>query len=335
MIFRASLLLLLGCFATSVCAETAATYQRTESFAVQPKNWRMNVRGLEYGYLTTKIAGGTGAAGGHLVPTTAFNYYADIFLGGALFRTTPLSASGQFVPRHVTSQPLYVATAYLGHFGHLLDGFINTIGIALTGSDASTIIATPIVQFSNGQAYEGDPISITLGDQLVNWSYNWTPNGGSDGQGELTIAVGGVSSTLDLPSESAGYVCSLDSFGLFQPPFSAPDSSTSLELYEGATSYTAYSGNPPKLRVNAPKTITTSATTVTLTGTTSIQMGYKVKAVRYRVIHNGRISSPRSANGTTSWTANIHVPAGSSTIQIIARSDSGEERVVERKVIRQ
>lgn len=328
-------LVLLGCLAANVHADTAATYQRTESFGVQPQNWRVNVRGLDYGYLTTKIAGGTGAAGGHFVPTTAFNYYADIFLGGALFRTTPLSASGQFVPRHVTSQPLYVATTYIGHFGHLLDGFINVIGIALTGADASTIIATPIVQFSNGQAYQGDPISITLGDALVNWSYKWTPGGGADGQGELVITVGGVSSTLDLDSSTVGYVCSLDSYGLFQPPFSAPDSSTFLELYEGATSYTAYTGNPPKLRVNAPKTITTSAAIVTLTGTTSIKTGYKVKAVRYRVIHNGRISSPRSAKGTASWTTNIHVPSGSSRIQIIARSDSGAERVVERKVVRQ
>jgi hypothetical protein len=329
-------LVLLGCVLANAQADAPATYQRRESFDSNPANWRQAVRGQYYGYAITKLTGGVGAAGGYFVPTTAFNFYGDLYLSGAFGRSNSFSASGKLALPRTSGTPPYVATAYLAHFSKNGGKFVQVVGIALTGSTPTSVIATPIIQFSNGAAYEGDAITVnttTKDSGPLTWSYTWTPGGGVDGAGRLTISIGNATALLDLPSSSGGSNFSLDAFGLFQPPFSAPDSNTFLELYAGDVTYTAFPGKAPKLTVSAPKTITTSANPITITGTAKTHLGNKVASVRYRVIHNGKAGRLRSAKGTTSWTANVRLPGGVSTIEFIARSDSGLTKTVTRKVL--
>ena len=93
----------------------------------------------------------------------------------------------------------------------------------------------------------------------------------------------------------------------------------------------------PKLRVvepkyNTPGELIVGADAVVFTGTAQTHLGNKVAAVRYRVIHNGKRGRWHSAKGTTSWTANVRVPTGISTIEFLARSDSGLTKTVTRKV---
>jgi hypothetical protein len=333
-----ALLVVFGCSLASAFADSAATtYQRTESFDTKPRNWHLGTPTQFYGYTATHILGGTGAAGGYLMPTTSFNYYGDTYLSGAVDRTTPLSASGRLVLRRTSGTPPYVASGYLAHFNKQGGKFIQVVGIALTGSTSTTVVATPILQFSNGGAYEGDAITLTVGNDPVSWSYQWTPGGGPDGCGELAITIDNASAVLDLPSDSVGSNYSLNAFGLFQPPFSSPDSNTFLELYAGNLKYTALPGKPPTLHVlepknNTPGEIIVGDGVVAFSGTAKTHLGNKVAAIRYRVIHNGKRGRLRSAKGTTSWTANVRVPSGISTIEFTARSDSGLTRTVKRKV---
>jgi hypothetical protein len=333
-------LVLLGCVLANAQADAPATYQRRESFDTSPSNWRQAVRGQYYGYAITKLTGGTAAAGGYFVPTTAFNFYGDLYLSGAFDRSNSFSASGKLALPRTSGTPPYVATAYLAHFSKNGGKFVQVVGIALTGSTPTSVVATPIIQFSNGAAYEGDPITVnttTKASGPLAWSYTWTPGGGVDGAGRLTISIGSATALLDLPSSSSGSNFSLDAFGLFQPPFSAPDSNTFLELYAGDVSYTAFPGKAPKLRVvepknNTPGEIIVGDGIVYFSGTAQTHLGNKVAAVRYRVIHNGKRGRWHSAKGTTSWTANVRVPSGISTVEFLARSDSGLTKTVTRKV---
>ena len=330
---RAILVLLV--FVMMDARAASATYSRSQNFATDPTNWRQSQKNLFYGYTRTMATGGKGAAGGLFIPSTVFNYYADIYLGGSLDRSTPISASGVLDLSQTSGQPAYTTSSYVGHFRQsLTSNFINFVGFAITGSTGNTVLATAVVEFSDGTAYAGSPVTLTIGQGLVNWSYEWSPTGGITGQGTLSAEFGGATSFLRIPASAAGSNFGLNAFGLFQPPYSAPDGNSFLQMFVGNPAYTALPGNPPRLRVHGPSKIVTHSDVIGLSGTAQVQRGYSITAVRYRLIRNGKFGATRWARGTTNWTAAIHVPMGSSKIQIIARTDSGLTNVAERRVVR-
>lgn len=313
----------------------SATYSRSQNFAADPTNWRQSQKNLFYGYTRTTATGGKGAAGGLFIPSTVFNYYADIYLGGSLDRSTPISASGVLDLSQTSGQPAYTTSSYVGHFSQsLTSNAINFVGFAITGATGNTVLASAVVEFSDGTAYAGSPITLAIGQGLVNWTYEWSPTDGVTGQGTLSVQFGGATSFLRIPASAAGLNFGLNAFGIFQPPYTAPDGNSFLQMFVGSPVYTALPGNPPRIRVHGPAKIVTQSGVIGLSGTAQVQRGYSITAVRYRIIRNGNLGAIRWARGTTNWTAAIHVPRGSSQIQIIARTDSGLTNVAERRVVR-
>ncbi len=132
-------------------------------------------------------------------------------------------------------------------------------------------------------AYEGDAITVNTTTRESGRSpgaTHWTPGGGVDGAGRLTITVGSATALLDLPSSRAARIFRSDAFAFFQPPFSAPDLNTFLELYAGDVTYTAFPGKAPKLTVSAPKTITATGNPITITGTAQTHLATWGASVR-------------------------------------------------------
>jgi len=332
MTFRA-ILVLLGCVLAGAHA-ASDTYQRFEAFQTPPKNWRYFNPNQGFGYFPT---GGTdGEAGGFFFPKTYTAYYADTSLNGTFHRGTPITAGGKIRLDEISFDPNYTNSVYIAHFrkGSTKSMFVNIIGMALTGTNQSTIDIAPIVQFSNGNAFVGRSIEVPVDSKVHDWSYTWTPTGGADGIGILDITIDTDTVSLTMGMSSAGLDYSIDSFGLYQPAFSAPNSNSYFVVFTKKLGYTAFVGSAPKIHVKGPKNIQASSSPVALAGTTHTTIGNRVTAVRYRVIHNGKTSRYKAASGTDRWTANVHVSSGSSRIEITAYGDNGLKTTAVRNVTR-
>jgi hypothetical protein len=340
MIFRATLALLAFALPGSLAlAAGAATYDRGENFSTRPDNWTYFHPNQFYGYQAPTHEGGSGSAGGLFLPKTYFNYFADTHLNGTLTRGTTISASGRIHLQRISAVPPYTNTTYICHFSRGTNGYINTIGIALTGYNDSNVVATAILEFSNGSAFIGNSVGLPVATSTpqTDWTYTWDPTGGTQGFGALTVTIGGANggtSTINLTKTSAGLDFALNSFGLFQPPFVAPNSNTYLEFNISRIAYTALQGNAPKLKVKGPHKIQTSVAKVAIKGTTHTSVGNRVTTVRYRVVKNGNAGSYHKAKGTTNWNAKVKVPTGGSRIEIEATGDNGLTTTVSRDVQR-
>ncbi|MDD5199192.1 MAG: hypothetical protein PHC88_05260 [Terrimicrobiaceae bacterium] len=333
------IILVLFGFALAGAHAASATYQRNEDFASSPKNWRHFHPNQFYGFELTHNTGGTGAAGGLFQPKTYFNYYADAFLNGALRRDTPITASGRLVLDRLSVQPPYTNSTYICHFARGTNGFINTLGMALTGFNGSNVLCTAILEFSDGTAFIGNSIGLPVapGSRYLPWTYSWNPNGGTQGFGQLIVQVGGPSggtSTINLTKSTAGLDFSLDAFGLFQPPFPAPNSTTFLKLDIGHLAYTALTGAPPVLHIHAPKQITTAVSPLVLTGTAHVSLGNHIQAVSFRVVHGSKVGPYHTATGGANWSASVRLPGGPSRIDVLAVADSGLTTTGHRRVNR-
>ncbi len=340
MIFRAALVLFTSALVglSSARAAAVATYQRSENFQTAPKNWSHYHKNQFYGYESTGHTGGKGEAGGLFLPKPYYNYYADTYLNGSTTRSTPLSASGRLSLQRISSNPPYTNSTYICHFARGSNGFINTLGISLTGS-GENVLCRAILEFSEGTAYLGNSIvlPVVAGSPFLNWTYTWDPSGGTQGFGALIVQVGGPTgpkSTVNLTKISAGLDFSVNSFGLFQPPFVAPNSNSFLKFDIGHLLYTARVGHSPKLKISAPKKITTTSSRIILTGTANATKGNRVTAVRYRVVKDGHPGAYHKAIGTSRWTADIRVPAGASRVEVLAAGDNGLSTLASRRVQR-
>lgn len=326
-------------FCSLVCLLTAlpahsAVYQRGERFKTSPKNWKKSLSTLFYGQEVTGITGNKGAAGGIFQPIPRFNYYADLYLGGKFVRDSAVSANGRLVLQRISTVPPYDATIYIGHFARKKVGnIIQVVGIAMTGSGGS-VICEPVVEFTDGTAFVGESFSVPVAgpSRILEWSYSWNPQAGRFGYGQLEIQVENRTSQLDIPQP--GLNLFLDAFGIFQPPFNTVNAASFLQMYVGDVSYTAFVGNPPRLKVKGKRHLRTQDSTVTVRGRAKVDLGNRVKVVRYRVNRDGSKGRFKKAEGTDSWKARVRVPKGSSQIEILARSDSGLVTKTTRKVTR-
>jgi hypothetical protein len=333
MIVRAFLILLAVALPGVQAATT--TYQRGENFDTAPKNWTYFHPYQFYGFQSTSYTGGNGEAGGIFQPKTYYNYYADTYLNGSLRRSNRIAASGRLAIQRVSANPLYTNSTYICHFNRGSNGFINTVGIALTGYNDSNVLGTAILEFSDGTAFIGDSVGITVPSSgYLEWSYTWDPNGGTQGFGSLTVRFGKTTSTINLTKTTAGLDFSLDAFGLFQPPFPAPNSNTFLQFEIGHLVYTALLGKAPTLNVHGPHKIKTTASSVVLSGAAKIPLGNRIQSVRYRVAHGGKVGKYRLASGTTQWSAKVKLPVGTSRIDVLATGDNGLTTTVSRKATR-
>lgn len=330
MIVRVFLVLFIVLLGNAAAAET---YLRGQGFATMPTNWRQSSVAQFYGYERTRITGGTGAAGGLFLPGPGFNFYGDLFLGGSLQRGTSIYAQGNLALKRASAEPPYVTTTYIGHFGLPVGSFIDTVGLALIGDGSAFIHAAAIVEFSNGNAYVGNWVSLPIGRGFVEWDYSWNPSGGR-GYGDLVVRIGNLVSSLNVPASAGSSNFALNAFGLFQPPFARANSNSFLWAYAGKLAYTANKGQPPRLHVRGPTRIPSSAVGARYRGTSSASEGYRVRSVRYRIKHNGRTSVFRTVKGKANWSADIRMPRGVSRIEFVATTDAGRSRRVERRVVR-
>jgi hypothetical protein len=329
------LLPLIGLLALADFA-SAQTYTRSEKFAESPSNWRPSRTGQLFGYDNRNFFGGRGCAGGLLQPTTFFNFYGDLFLNGALGRSTPLSASGQILISRTSGTPPYATTAYIAHFAQSANPFVQVLGLALSGAENDSLTACAIIQFADGNAFVGKPVRVRVNpDRILNWSYEWDPTGGPKGAGQLRVSVGSAKTVLALDDRADGSDFALDSFGLFQPSFQQPDSRSFLELFIDDVSYTARVGRAPSLRIRGPRTLRTNDATLTIRGTTKVDLGSRVTRVRYQLIRNGRPTRFRTADGTAQWTLQTQIPRGTSRVKVLARSDDGTATTKTRRIRRQ
>jgi hypothetical protein len=332
---RRALLVLVTVAATASAG--TGIYQRTEAFPDGPPgNWRYYHPNQGFGFFPTD-ATGAGEAGGFFFPKTFTAYYADTVLNGAFSRGTPLSANGTIRLDEVSFMPSYGNSVYVAHFhkGNTNGTFVNILGISLTGNEGGAILCAPVVQFSNGRAFLGRAIKLPVNSTPLNWSYTWNPTGGKFQLGELTVTIGDATSTLVLNRLSGSLDYTLDSFGLYQPAFVEPDSSSYFVFFIDKLHYTARVGPAPKISIKGPKSIRTSTSSVTIRGTTdAVSAGNHVTAVRYRVIHDGKTGRYKTANGTANWNVTITVPRGKSTVEFKAISDSGRHTERSRTVNR-
>lgn len=321
-----------GLTASTVLADT---YSRFQGFAEPPRNWQQTRPTQLYGWDTTTIAGGRGAGGGLLQPTTFFNFYGDTFLNGVLTRDVPVSAGGQIAVTRTSGQPPYAATAYIGHFAKSPEPYINVLGMAMFLGDDNTVEAAAIIQFADGKAYAGKSVSVKVSTtRSLDWSYAWDPNGGPNGQGNLRVSLGGKGSSVNLVGDSRGSDLSLDTFGIFQPGFTSPDSRSFLQLFIGQTTYTANIGNPPVIKVRGAGTIRTRTAVANLTGRATVAPGNRVVRVRYRLLRRGSRSRFRTTVGTSNWKASVRVQRGASRVEILARSDDGTVATTQKRIRR-
>lgn len=329
MTFRAILVLLGSVLATAHAAPD--TYQRAEAFQSPPKNWRYFNPNQGFGYFPTGDS--SGLAGGFFFPKTYTAYYADTSLKGAFHRSTPITATGRIRLDELSFDPNYTNSVYVAHFrmGSTNDMFVNILGMSLTGSNHGTVYCRPVVQFSNGNAYLGGTITLPVDSKTVGWSYVWTPDTGG-GLGQLVVTIDAITSTLTLPASSSGLDYALDSFGLYQPAFVQPNSNSFLLFFIHKLGYTAFVGGPPSLHVKGPKNLSATSSQVNLAGTTHIGIGNRVTAVRYRVIRNKKAGRYKAATGIDNWSASVHVPTGSSSIEVTAVGDNGLTKTVRRNV---
>jgi len=331
-------LLALAALAVMARADTGI-YQRFQPFNDgPPRNWRYLHPNQGFGFFPTN-ASGAGEAGGFFFPKTFTAYYADTVLNGTFGRGTPLSASGTIRLDEVSFNPGYTTSVYVGHVRKgdtNTDGlFVNIVGMALTGTDGSAILVSPVVQFSDGSAFLGDSIKLPVNSVPATWSYQWSPGAGTFGLGTLTVTIDDQSSTLVLDRSSGGLDYTLNAFGLYQPAFTSPNSSSYFTFFIDKLHYTAFDGPAPKMTVKGPERVVTPSSPVAFTGTTdAVSLGNTVTLVRYRVTHNGRTGRYKAATGTTRWTAEVTVPRGTSTIEFQAVGDNGRRTDRHRTVVR-
>ena len=334
MIRRATFVLL--AIATMVAHAASDTYLRQQDFTGgPPRNWGYFHPNQGFGFFPTN-ANGDGVAGGFFFPKTYTSYYADKNLNGFFNRGTPLSASGTITLDELSFDPNYTNTVYIAHVrqGSTNGTFVNILGISLTGNNQGDILCAPIIQFSDGSAFLGSALKIPVNSIPMNWSYTWDPSGGAQSLGLLTVTMGDATTTLTMGRLSGGIDYTLDSFGLYQPAFVQPNSNSYVTLFIDDLSYTAFNGPAPKLRIKSPQRITASASSITISGTAKVAIGNRIKAVRYRIVRNGKIGRYRNAAGNEKWTATVRVPVGTSRLDIRAVSDSGLATEAHRTVVR-
>ncbi len=313
----------------------AQTYTRSEAFSEPPKNWLPSRANPLFGFVTPSPIGPNGAAGGIFQPTTFFNYYGDLFLNGTLGRDQTLTASGEVLINNTSGTPPYVTTVYVGHFAQSASPFVQVLGFAISGAEGNSVTVCAIIQFADGAAFVGKPISVSVNpNRVLNWSYDWNPTGGPKGVGQLSVRVGTRRAFVNLDKTSDGSDFALDSFGLFQPAFTLPDSRSFLEFFVDDLSYTAFVGRPPTLRIRGPKVLQTNDRSITIRGTSKVARGNEITRVRYQLVRDGRTSRFRTAKGTRQWKFTANVPRGASSVKITARSDDGATTTKRQKIRR-
>ena len=176
--------------------------------------------GMDYGYSAgTAYAGGsTGEAGGQIGRNQIRSMYADVF-GAYLTLDDAFSASGRVAVAYTTGN----AATLVGHSDHALVGLNrdlrDTIGILVTPATGANNLLQAVVGLADSSIAEtvwsGIDVSATTS---YSWSYSWNPDGGTNGNGALTVNVtdgintSNVVITLTAAQRATGG--SYDSFGL-------------------------------------------------------------------------------------------------------------------------
>jgi hypothetical protein len=178
-------------------------YQRAEDFDREPtwdqKDNRSTVSHTDYGYSRENHLTLAGCAPGEVggsVSGTGFSWFADDVARGSsrLDATKPLTATGW------CTFPATAGNANVGWFDsdtcvapHVAPGAF--LGWRQTGDSLR-----PAIGHTGSSFVEGMPVSIA-GGKPFQWSLRYTPTGGTNDCGVLTLSIGDSSSALSLTQE--------------------------------------------------------------------------------------------------------------------------------------
>jgi hypothetical protein len=219
-------------------------YQATEDFD-RSVNWEQkDNRGGQanagYGYANTNHLAAAGCAPGEIggaVSGGAISWYADNIARDAILLDldTPLRASGWCT---------FSATQ-----GHAHLGWFNSAAYAAPAAapdaflgwrqDGATLRAA--VGHTGSSFLEGPPVAMPNG-QPFSWTLSYTPTGGADSCGQITLSMGGAASTLALTKGQRDALAGrkFNRFGIV----SAGTGSQTSTLWLDNLAYTKVSGFP-------------------------------------------------------------------------------------------
>jgi hypothetical protein len=227
----------------------ATTFEFSENFDSEVQaiadGWQgfnANRDGMSLGFSTTANAvRGVGEAGGAFSRSTNFHYYGDTTLGGYLTRLDRISASGTLA---LTGGEGFDSGFYLGHFeSRARFGFdLDAVGILFMENTPTTLRAKGFIKFGVGQSREGKTFILSK-SSVYQWKYQWVPDGGETGKGQLSLSFRtekGEDQSDSVPLERAddGRTFSVNAFGFCSGHGSSAKTNTFSVFIDDVT-YTA------------------------------------------------------------------------------------------------
>jgi hypothetical protein len=208
--------------------------------------------GMNFGFSSTANAGrGVGEAGGAFSRSTNSHYYADTTLGGYLTRLDRISASGRLA---LTGGEGFNSRICLGHFeSRARFGFeLDFIGIVLLENTPTTLRAKGFIKFGTWPGREGKTFILSK-SSVYQWKYQWVPDGGETGNGQLSLSFRtemgeDQSDSVPLEASDEGQSFSVNAFGLSSGLVTTASSNTFSVFIDDVT----YTALPLPSRLQSP-----------------------------------------------------------------------------------
>ena len=216
--------------------------------------------GNNFGFSNTDNTGfgsPAGEAGGVIARTANVSFYGDTMLGTLFTLTNTLHADGELAITAATTSPVYDNATAIGFFNIADAGSSarkNTLGLTLnepagTGGPG-TYRVRPTFKLSSGAVVEPTGvISLTPGNSIYKFTFDYNPTNGVNSQGRLTVQMfnsSGVSlGTLsqDLNATQRATNATFNAFGLLTGGLGAANNADAITLFIDNVNYTSASAN--------------------------------------------------------------------------------------------
>ena len=225
--------------------QTGTAAIQTENFDVDP-GWTVvgsGDNGNDFGYqAASSYAGGSpGEGGGRFTRSDFVKYYGDTELGGLITLDLPFSASGKF-DHTAAFTPDFGHTNMIGHFS---TGGLGRVGIGLNNSGTSLYWVAVIVL--DDFTTLGTGFTTIAPNVNRTWSYDWDPDGGTAGEGSLTVMLDAATHTLELTAAERATGATLDAFGFGGLAANGSESGWYADMYIDDVAYTVLIPEPSTL----------------------------------------------------------------------------------------
>ncbi len=270
--------------------------------------------------LSSVEAGGTFARASSVLGETSdpVSYYADTRLGGTLTLDDNIHADGELLITALNDFDGSVEIGYLNQKSAAASQYRNLLSLRVgepsspQGTDGIRMFAEIVL--ADGTRVFGTPVATPVGldpNVLYTWRYDYDPDGGASGQGELVVEVfadGALlgTSTAELTAAHRSIGASFDAFGLHNGGQTVKSKNpNTITLYIDNVTYTRAAGN-----IIQGNLIGTSANGMSALG--NAESGVRIDDSRGNLI-GGAIEAARNViSGNTS--NGISITGGSSNV---------------------